>query len=64
MERRIRIPFPGRHIWLLGNLLVIGLYFLLRGDRELMNRFTAGVTQPVKDAVAAVCYLVPFSVAE
>ena len=59
-----RIPFPRRHLWLLLNLVVIGLYFLLRSSRPLMNWLTGSVTQPVKDAVAAVCYLVPFSVAE
>ena len=58
------IPFPKRHIWLLADLLAIGLYFLLREDRALMNAFTAQVTQPLKDAVASLCYLVPFSVAE
>ena len=58
------IPFFKRHLWLAVNLLVIALYFLLRGNRELMNWFTRQVTQPVKEVIASVCYLVPFSVAE
>ena len=59
-----KFPFLKRHLWLLADLIVIGLYFLLRENRALMNAFTSRVTQPVKDAVASVCYRVPFSVAE
>ena len=59
-----KLPFLGRHLWLLADLTVIGLYFLLRENRALMNGLTAHVTQPVKDAAASLCYLVPFSVAE
>ena len=32
---RKQLPFLGRHLWLLADLAVIGLYFLLRGNRAL-----------------------------
>ena len=52
------------HIWL-AVLLVLLLAFLIgRNSRPAMNFLVERVTQPLKDAVGAVCYLVPFPVIE
>ena len=40
------------HIWLAVLLVLLGLFLLLRNDRELMNFLTTKVTAPLKDAVA------------
>ena len=52
------------HIWLAVLLALLGLFLIFRSDRDLMNFLTAQVTAPLKDAVASVCYLVPFPVIE
>ena len=52
------------HIWLLVDLVVIALFLLLRGNRALMNALTTYVTEPLKRGLAALAYLVEFSVAE
>ena len=52
------------HIWLLADLLVLLAYFLLRGNRGLMNALADHVTGPLRRALGRVCYLVPFSVME
>ena len=52
------------HIWLLAVLFLLALFLLARNNRELMNWLVTDVTQPLKDAVASVCYLVSFPVIE
>ena len=58
------VRYKKLHIWLAVLLVLLGLFLLLRNDRELMNFLTTQVTAPLKDAVASVCYLVPFPVIE
>ena len=53
-----------RHIWLAVMLALLGVYFLIRTNRPLMNVLTERVTGPVKDAIGAVCYLLPIPVYE
>lgn len=52
------------HIWLLADLVIIGLFGLTRQCRGVMNTLTTYVTEPLKRALAQVTYLVDFSVAE
>ena len=52
------------HIWLLILLFLLALFLIFRTDRDLMNWLVTEVTQPMKDAVASVCYLVSFPVIE
>ena len=52
------------HIWLLVDVVVIALFLLLRNNRALMNDLTTYVTEPLKRGLAALAYLVEFSVAE
>ena len=52
------------HIWLLILLFLLALFLIFRTDRDLMNWLATEVTQPMKDAVASVCYLVSFPVIE
>ena len=52
------------HIWLLVLLFLLALFLIFRTNRDLMNWLVTEVTQPMKDAVASVCYLVPFPVIE
>jgi len=52
------------HIWLLADLGVIGAFFLLRGQRGLMNALANHVTGPLRRGLGRVSYLVPFSVME
>ena len=54
----------GLHRWLLVNAAVLLLFFLLCGHRAVMNALAARVTLPFERAMAALCALVPFSVAE
>lgn len=49
---------------LAGNLGVLALYFLLRGNRRVMNAWADTVTTPLKTALGRLCGLVPFSVME
>ncbi len=52
------------HIWLLGTVLFLAAYFLLRGSRPLMNALADRVTTPYKHAMARLCALTEISVAE
>ncbi len=52
------------HIWLLVDLVLIGLFLLTRNNRALMNALTGYVTEPLKRAMGSLTYLVDFSVAE
>lgn len=56
--------YPKLHIWLLADLVLMGLFVLTRGNRAWMNALTSCVTEPLKRAIARVTYLVDFSVAE
>lgn len=52
------------HIWLLADVGALLAYFLLRGNRGLMNALADHVTGPFRRGIGRVCYLVPFSVME
>ena len=52
------------HIWLAVDLGLLLAYFLLRGQRGLMNALADHVTGPFRRGIGQVCYLVPFSVME
>jgi len=52
------------HIWLLADLGVLLAFFLLRGQKGLMNALNDHVTGPFRRAAGKLCYLVPFSVME
>ena len=54
----------GLHRWLLANAAVLLLFFLLRSRRSAMLALARHVTLPLQRAAAALCSLVPFSVAE
>jgi len=53
-----------RHIWLLTLLMLLAAFLIGRNSRPLMNFLVEHVTSPVKNAIGAVCYLVPFPVYE
>ena len=55
---------PGAHIVALVSACVIGLHLLLRHDRALMRRLSAGVIHPVHQRLAALTGRLPFSLAE
>ena len=52
------------HIWLLADGGVLLAYFLLRGNRGLMNALADHVTGPFRRGIGQVSYLFPFSVME
>jgi len=52
------------HIWLLSLLAVLGIFLGVRTSRPLVNFLVERVTGPIKNAVGAVCYLVPFPIYE
>lgn len=52
------------HLWLLCALGVLGAYFLLRGNRMLMNGFNNYVTAPLRKALGSLCYRTEVSVME
>ncbi|MEG1683794.1 MAG: DUF3810 domain-containing protein [Oscillospiraceae bacterium] len=52
------------HLWLAAELALLGAFFLLRGNRALMNVWTTRVTTPIKRALGGLCDGVPFSVME
>lgn len=54
----------GIHLTVLISTAVIGLYFLLRPCKGLMNFLIRWVTTPYKQAMAAILSLLPFSMAE
>lgn len=58
------VYFKKLHIWLLVNALALGLFFLLRGQRSLMNTISDGFSMPLERALGRLCAHVPFSVAE
>ena len=52
------------HIWLLADCGLLLAYFLLRGQRGLMNALDGYITGPFRQGLGRICYLVPFSVME
>lgn len=54
----------GLYLWLFTVLALLLLFLLTRGNQSLMTWLVDHVTQPVKNAVGAVCYLLPFPLAE
>lgn len=56
--------FKTLHLWLLGNLAVLALFYALRGQRRLMNLLSQRVAMPLEQAMGRLLGLIPFSVAE
>ena len=52
------------HLWLLADLLLLGLFWLLRGQRPLMNAVTSQVTGPLRQALGRLSYRTEVSVME
>ena len=52
------------HIWLLADLLLLGAFFLFRGQRAWMNAIQDNFTGPLRQALGRLCYRVEFSVME
>ena len=52
------------HLWLAVNGVLLGLYFVLRHHRGLMNSFADHVTTPLKAALGRLCALTCLSVME
>ena len=52
------------HLWLLVVLALIAAFHLAKHSQPLMNALAEHVTQPMKQTLAALSALVPFSVAE
>ena len=52
------------HIWLLADIGLLLAFFLLRGQKGLMNAVADHFTGPLRRGLGKVCYLVPFSVME
>ena len=52
------------HLWLAVNGVLLGLYFVLRHHRGLMNSFADHVTTPLKAALGQLCALTCLSVME
>ena len=52
------------HIWLLADVGLLLAFFLLRGQKSLMNAVADHFTGPLRRGLGKVCYLVPFSVME
>lgn len=55
---------PLRHILIIISSLLIGGYFLLRGNERLLNALSAGFVRPFHRALSSLCALFPFSVGE
>jgi len=51
-------------VWLAAALALLVLFLLTRNNRPLMTFLVDRVTQPVKNALGAACYLVPIPLAE
>ena len=56
--------FRRLHIWLLANVLLLSLFYVLRSERNVMNAAARYVIMPLEQAMGRLCALVPFSVAE
>ena len=64
MTMKLFRKYPKLHIWLLADLLLMGLFVLCRGNRGWMNALTTHFTEPLKRGIARLTYSVSFSVAE
>lgn len=62
--KNVFLKYKKLHIWLLADLAALAAYFLLRGNRGLMNAVADHVTGPFRRGMGRICYLVPFSVME
>ena len=62
--KKFFLKYRKLHIWLAADLGLLAAYFLLRGQRKLMNALAFHVTGPFRRGIGRVCYLVPFSVME
>lgn len=58
------LKYKKLHIWLLLDCGLLLAYFLLRGQRGLMNALADRVTGPLRRFLGRLCYLVSFSVME
>ncbi|WP_295581162.1 DUF3810 domain-containing protein [uncultured Oscillibacter sp.] len=56
--------YPKLHLWLGLDLLALGAYFGLRGNRAWMNALAQTVTTPLKQALGRLCYRTDVSVME
>ena len=56
--------FKRLHLWLLLDLILLALFFLLRRERSLMNALSSTVSMPLERALGRVWAYVPFSGAE
>jgi len=56
--------FRQLHIWLLANLAVLALFFLLRARRDIMTAVSAWFSMPVERFLGRFWSFLPFSVAE
>ena len=52
------------HIWLAVDLVLLALYFGLRGHQAWMNALTRNFTTPLKHSIGKLCYLTDASVME
>ena len=52
------------HLWLAIDLLVLGFFYLFRGNRAVMNALSRFVTQPLKETLGFLCSFTTMSVAE
>lgn len=52
------------HIWALADCALLLAFFLLRGQRALMNALADHITGPLRRGLGRLSYLVPFSVME
>ena len=52
------------HLWLLGDLFLLVLFYLVRGNRALMNVLAERVTAPLRRAIATLTYRTEVSVME
>lgn len=50
--------------WLFADSAVLALFFLLRGNRDIMNALVYGVTLPLEQFMGRACAALPFSVSE
>ena len=64
MTMKLFRKYPKLHIWLLVDLLLLGLFVLTRGNRTMMNALTTHFTEPLKRGITRLTYSVSFSVAE
>ena len=52
------------HLWLFCDLVVLGFFYLFRGNRAVMNALSRFVTQPLKETLGFLCSFTTISMAE